>query len=349
MWPCWSDTLAPGDGARLAEGGQRTALRRRTGTPEEPLVSYVTVVRNNARLLPRALESVRRQTYPYVEHIVLDGASTDGTPDVLREHEDSLAYYASEPDNGLYHALNKAIPLARGSIICVLNSDDQLLPEAAQIAVSCLRGKTCALFASSVRFDAIVWRPVPVHPGSYFRCMHICHNGVYATKEAYERSGPYDASYKITADFKWVMTCVDRHIEFVYSDEQTMHFLSGGASSDLKQNALDTMRVVKERFPFLRNDEIQGLYYSFYRNIGSFAPFLDFGPPLNPRAFVKELLLRYGDHADFVTALSWALWEQCAAPSFFWTAPSTLPPAGLRAGVKALLRKAAPFRPSKKG
>lgn len=345
MWPSWCNTLPPSAGQRLAEGGQRLAGRYASGTAEKPLVSYITVVRNNARLLPRALESVRQQTYKVVEHIVLDGASTDGTVDILRQHGDSLAYYASESDNGLYHALNKAIPLARGAIICVLNSDDWLEPDAAQIAVEALAGKGCALLASRVQFDSIVWDPIPVHPGCYFSCVHICHNGVYATKGAYECSGPYDASYAITADFKWVMTCVDKNIEFAYSSQKTMNFLSGGASSNLKQNALDTMRVVQERFPFLQKEEIQGLYCCFYRNIGSFAPFLNLVAPTDPRAFVNTLLQKYRTHADFITALAWALWEKHIPAAFPKPAP---PPAGLRESIKTLLRGTALFEPCKR-
>lgn len=349
MWPLWCDTLPPATGPRFAEGGQRLSRRYKTGTVDAPLVSYVTIVKNNARLLPHAIDSVRQQTYQNVEHIVLDGASTDGTVDILRQSGGAVAYYVSEPDFGLYHALNKAIPLARGSIICVLNSDDYLEPDAAKIAVDNLSGKTCALFASGVQFDSVLWNPIPVHPGSYFSCMHICHNGIYATKEAYERSGPYDVSYKITADFKWVMTCVDKSIEFVYSNSKTMNFLSGGASSDLRQNALDTMRVIQERFPFLRKEDIQGLYYCFYRNIGSFAPFLDFAPPDNPHIFLERLLRIYGNQSDFITALCWALWEKNAGGASFPVAPPSAPlPTGLREGIKTILRGTPLYRPCKR-
>ena len=350
MWPSWSDTLPSSGGQRLEEGGQRLVGQYKIGTADEPLVSYITVVKNNAALLPRALESVRMQTYQMVEHIVLDGASTDDSVDVLRRNDSTLAYYASEPDNGIYHALNKAIPLARGSVICVLNSDDWLEPEAAQIAVNCLTGKTCALLATSVQFGSVLlWSPIPVHPGTYFSCMHICHNGVYATNEAYERSGPYDASYKVTADFKWVMTCVDKNIEFVYSDIKTMNFSCGGISGNVRQNALDTMRVIQERFPFLRVNEIQGLYYSFYRNIGSFAPFLDFGPPEDLRTFIKKLLLQYADRTEFITALSWALWEKYVDMAQLQDVrPSARLSSGLREGIKTMLRGTALFEPCKR-
>ena len=93
------------------------------------------MVRNNTTTLARTIESVQQQTYGNVEHIVLDGASTDGTLDLIRQYADRLDYFVSEPDAGLYDAINKAVPLARGQLICILNSDDWLEPHAAEIAV----------------------------------------------------------------------------------------------------------------------------------------------------------------------------------------------------------------------
>src|SRR5262249_20286541 len=120
----------------LIEGGRRMTGRVKSSTSTWPLVTYVTVVRNNVKTLQRAIDSVQRQTYPAVEHVVLDGGSTDGTLDVIRKYGDRLDYFASQPDEGVYEALNKAIPLARGDLICVLNSDDWLEPGAAQTAVT---------------------------------------------------------------------------------------------------------------------------------------------------------------------------------------------------------------------
>src|SRR5262249_38494164 len=153
-------------------------------------------------------ESVQQQTYDAVEHVVLDGSSTDGTLDVIRRYADRLDYFASAEDEGIYNALNTAIPLAHGDLICVLNSDDSLEPDAAATAVSLLndlQAPTIVLTSARARHGrpgngepplAIEWHPALVHPGSYFTCADDCHNGIYATRSAYERSGPYDTSYQ---------------------------------------------------------------------------------------------------------------------------------------------------------
>src|SRR5690242_19457333 len=101
-----------------------------------PLVSIVTPSLNQARWLREAIESVRAQDYPHVEHVVVDGGSTDGTLEILREY-DHLRW-VSEPDRGQSHALNKGFQLATGEIFGWLNADDAYPPIAVSEAVAAL-------------------------------------------------------------------------------------------------------------------------------------------------------------------------------------------------------------------
>ena len=91
-------------------GGRRLrGSRRPVATPDRPLVSIITVVRNGAISLPRTIESVRAQTYTPIEYIVIDGGSTDGTLDFIRSNEDVTSYWVGEPDSGIYAAFNKGL------------------------------------------------------------------------------------------------------------------------------------------------------------------------------------------------------------------------------------------------
>ena len=90
----------------------------------EPKVSIITAVYNNAEFVRVALESAKNQDYPNIEHIIIDGGSTDRTLDILHEHKDQIATLVSEPDNGIYDALNKGIERATGKYIAFLHSDD---------------------------------------------------------------------------------------------------------------------------------------------------------------------------------------------------------------------------------
>ena len=87
-------------------------------------VSIITVCSNSAATIRDAIDSVLGQTYADIEYIVVDGASTDGTVDILREYEEEIARIISEPDGGIYDALNKGISFATGDIVGILNSDD---------------------------------------------------------------------------------------------------------------------------------------------------------------------------------------------------------------------------------
>ncbi|WP_237173388.1 glycosyltransferase [Paracandidimonas lactea] len=310
LWPNWTDRLPPSPSPERLEGGLRCVGQFKFDTPEKPLISYVTVVRNNASTLERTITSVQSQTYTNIEHIVLDGASSDGTIEVIERYRDKLDYYVSEPDNGLYDALNKAIPLARGRLICVLNSDDWLEPDAAEIVVSHMRnemGSALLLSGARVLDGSIVheWMPAFVHPGSYFMCANDCHNAIYATRKAYEESGPYDAGYKIAADFKWIMGCLVKGVNFIYTTESTVNYSLGGTSSDQRKHGLECMRVVHDRFPFLSLTEIKGLFYCFFVFRNSVA-LIEETRPMNCAAFIRQLFVRHVNQPDFLAALSWA-------------------------------------------
>ncbi len=311
-WPGWTERLVPRS-AGFVEGGRRLAGGGTRSVPDTPLVTYVTVVRNNAQAVGRAIESVQEQTYPAVEHVVLDGASSDATLEVIRRHAGDLDYFASEPDAGLYDALNKAIPLAHGDLICVLNSDDWLEPDAAERAVAAL-GETSAsalvLSAASVRFDepgfpvALRWQPAIVHPGSWLTCADDCHNAVYATRSAYERSGCYDASYQIAADFKWLMRCFDAKVDFVYTNDITVNYVLGGASSNAEAHGHECVRALRERFPSLSPAEAGGLYHCLF----AFPTFPSVpGRPSDRFAFLRSGLARHADDAELMTAIAWAV------------------------------------------
>lgn len=322
VWPRWSDSLNPQSGSRPSvEGGRRLGDERRTGTDDQPLVTYVTVVRNNAATLHRAIESVQNQTYPNVEHVILDGASTDGTVDVIFSYADEIDYFASDPDAGLYDALNKAIPLARGDLICVLNSDDWVEPGAADTAVNRLRSTrvpSILLTAACVRQNGSAgdeprffstWYPALVHPGCYFTCADDCHNAIYATRSAYEHSGPYDASYEIAGDFNWIMSCLEAGVEFIYTNELTINYVMGGLSSDPRKHGEECLRTMQRRFPSLTREEAGGLHHSFF-----FIPTHPTVPgrPTDRAEFVQQLFLKHSEEDELLQAVAWALVHRSA-------------------------------------
>ncbi len=351
-WPGWRERLARPRTGRRAEGGRRISRDRRTIAARRPRFSYITVVRNNATLLPRCIRSVQAQTLGDVEHILVDGASTDGTLEVIKQHAASIDYFVSEPDSGLYQALNKAVPLARGAYICVLNSDDWLEPAAAEIAWYHLRGRQDpVLLASSAHVHGVngenaTWSPALVHPGSYLLCANDCHNAIYASRAAYQSAGLYDASLRIAADFKWIMRCLDVGVSFVYTCERTVNYSMGGASADVAQHSREYLRIVRERFPFLSASEAQDLYWCFFSFVDTSGPHMDFVAPARRLASIQEILARHAGQAELVQALAWASAARLTHPAdaapapadSFAPAPAFAVEAGPVASVRALLR-----------
>ena len=91
-----------------------------------PLVTIITIVHNNVKTIRTAIQSVAHQSYENIEHIVIDNCSNDGTLEAIYQQENDISLIISEPDDGIYHALNKGIKLANGEIVGFLNSDDVL-------------------------------------------------------------------------------------------------------------------------------------------------------------------------------------------------------------------------------
>jgi glycosyltransferase involved in cell wall biosynthesis len=266
LWPDWQPTL-PASSKPRQEGGRRI---NRNLTPV-PLISYLTVTRNAGSTVERTIRSVMRQRSPLIEHIVIDGQSTDDTLAIIKRYENELDYYASEPDGGLYEAINKGIQVCRGAYICVLNADDWLTSRAVQTVTSRLskfaeRSTIHSFSAWKVASSGKnkLWTPRPVSIGDYLRCADLCHNALYVPRSVYELAGPYDVSLRIAADFKWIMTALDSGATYRTHRRPTVFYSLGGISANARGHANDCVRILSERFPFLLSPQAEALFRRFH-------------------------------------------------------------------------------------
>lgn len=262
-WPQWRERAASPD----VEGGCRLGA---PSAASKPLISYVTVTKNAEQTLDQTIRSVIKQKTNQVEHIIIDGRSTDGTLEIIKKYEREIEYYISEKDGGLYEAINKGIELSRGGHICILNAGDWLTSHAVQTAIKAIQSTqdnhTIQAFGAWKVGGPKnkLWPPRPVSKGDYLRCADLCHNSLYVPRHAYETTGPYDTTYQIAADFKWIMAAFEQDFKYATHRRPTVFYKLGGISANGAAHAKEAIRVMQERFKNLTLQQASSLYTRFH-------------------------------------------------------------------------------------
>jgi glycosyltransferase involved in cell wall biosynthesis len=202
--------------------------------PRGPLVSVITAVFNGAATIGECLESVLSQDYPHIEHIVMDGGSIDGTIDVLREYQNRIALWVSEPDHGVYDAWNKGLRKAKGEWIAFLGADDTFLSGAISEYMRLARQNPSANFLTS--------RARLEHPSGYSpefgglwswpraaRSMPSVHVGAMHRKSVFAQHGQFDSSYRIAGDYEFLLRA-RQDLHAVFTPAVTVLMRAGGLS-----------------------------------------------------------------------------------------------------------------------
>ena len=235
---------------------QEGGLRKSDGfskksQPGEPRVTVVTVVRNGVGTIEQTIRSVLGQTYRNIEYIVIDGASTDGTVDIIRKYEKKIAYWISEPDRGISDAFNKGIAVSTGQIIGLVNSDDWMSLDQVERGVH-------ALLSSSADFvfgDLLIhdFHGVPKHVlhGDPFYAKRIAskmpelnHPTVLVKRHAYERIGFFDANLHYAMDYEWLLRLHKSGGIGLYVEAITGHMRESGISHRMFIRSLREVRRI---------------------------------------------------------------------------------------------------------
>ena len=208
-------------------------------------ISIITVCFNSAEYIEQAMLSVFNQDYDNFEYIIIDGGSTDGTQDIIRKYENRLAYWVSEPDKGLYDAMNKGIAKATGDIVGMINSDDYYLPGAFEKVVAAFEDKNLDeyIFWGDMQHGderILGWREWNVKRGAF-----APHPSMFCPKKIYDRIGTYSLDYKILADYDFMYRAVHVYgIKPIYIPETIAFFRPGGlASQNIFRSYTEEMKV----------------------------------------------------------------------------------------------------------
>ncbi len=219
--------------------------------PCRSLVTIVTVVLNRAATLGRAIESVLRQTYAPIEHIVVDGGSRDGTVEVIRRHADRLACWISEPDRGISDAFNKGLAMARGESVGLLNADDWLEPDQIERAVAALAATGADfVFGDLIYHDAKGGARFRIRGDrAYARRIgsgmpDVNHPTMLVRRQVFERIGGFDPGLRFAMDYDWLLRAHRAGFRGAFAPEVVGHMTLAGASDRDYVRALGEVRAI---------------------------------------------------------------------------------------------------------
>ncbi|HNR20469.1 MAG TPA: glycosyltransferase family 2 protein [Bacteroidia bacterium] len=225
-----------------------------------PLFSIITINRNNARGLLKTIGSVVEQSCTDFEYIVIDGASTDNSPDIIKGAENKIKYWVSEMDNGIYDAMNKGISKAKGKYLLFLNSGDCLVNNnvlkkvaGSNPAAQLISGNILFKEANgNIRQDTT---PQKLTKFYLLRSM-LYHPVTFVDAELFKSLGYYDAQYKIVADYEFFLRCLSaRSISYTHLNFDITFFDNSGVSAVPETRKLliaERLNVQKKYFnPFI--------------------------------------------------------------------------------------------------
>lgn len=228
-------------------------------------VSIITVTYNSAKYLQHCIDSVQSQKYTNIEHIIIDGKSTDGTCDIILRNEESLAAWISETDRGMYDAINKGIRLAKGDVIGILNSDDMLendlvisdiVASFKENEVSVVYGDLKYISPDNTGKVLRVWKGKPYNRSLFMKGWMPAHPTFYIKRNLITEFGGYENHYHTAADYEFMARYLFHHnVSAHYLPKYLVKMRNGGQSNRtifnrLRANRRDYLAMKKNKIPF---------------------------------------------------------------------------------------------------
>lgn len=224
-------------------------------------ISIITITYNSAKTLQRALKSVEGQTYADIEHVLVDGASTDGTRELIEAYakKHKNVRWVSEPDEGIYNALNKGIAMATGDVIGFLHSDDVLFaPDSIEHIAAAFEKEQADVVYGDLQYcsgNRVVrhWQSNAFNPHSLKYGWMPPHPTVYVRHKVYQEVGPYDEWFRISADYDMILRIFGASYKTHYIPEVIVSMEVGGASN---KNTKARLSKTQEDYIVLKKNHV---------------------------------------------------------------------------------------------
>jgi glycosyltransferase involved in cell wall biosynthesis len=234
-------------------------------------ISIITVSLNCADTISDAINSVLAQSYPIIEYIIIDGASSDGTKEIIESYGNRILKVVSEPDRGLYDAINKGIRLSTGDVIGIVHSDDFLHDNRVieKIAEAFLESDIQAVigdiqFVDPVKTTRVVryYSSKKFTPRKFKFGFMPAHPGFYARRELFEKYGYYKTDYKIAADFELLLRFIlKQKIKYTYLEMPIVSMRTGGLSN---KSFMSYITLNREILKACRENGVKTNYFFIY-------------------------------------------------------------------------------------
>lgn len=211
-------------------------------------VSIITATYNSSKTIADCITSVNDQTFYNIEHIIVDGASKDKTISLIHSLPSRVAKVISEPDKGIYDAMNKGIKIATGDVIGILNSDDfyeneHVINEIVDIfnnnEVDCVHAELYYVNKDNTSQIVRHWKTNDYYAGAFKKGWHPAHPTFFVRKEIYNKYGLFNLEFKLAADFELMLRFIEHYkVQSVYFNKPIVRMRLGGATSKSMKNII---------------------------------------------------------------------------------------------------------------
>jgi len=244
-------------------------------------ISVVTAVYNARDTIADAIDSVLSQTHPDIELIIIDGGSTDGTIEIVNDYKDSLSVFISEPDGGIYDALNKGIKHATGDVVGFLHADDLFADDCVLVkvarafsdsSVDAINGDLVYVIKSEPDKIIRYWKAGDFSPHKLKRGWMPPHPTLYVRRSVYERLGAFDTSFHIAADYDCMLRFLGPgKINCHYIPEVLVRMRLGGKSN---KSLANIVQKSYEDYKALKRNKIGGVGALLWKNLSKLPQFI---------------------------------------------------------------------------
>lgn len=224
---------------------------------QQPKISVITVVYNGESLIERTIQSVLQQTYPHIEYLIIDGASTDGTLEKIRLYKSKIDYFISEPDSGIYDAMNKGLKAATGEYVWFMNAGDTIYNKDTLTTIFKNTADADIYYGDTEEVDVngkkIRMRRMKYPENLTFKSfkmgMVVCHQSIIIKSE---KTSLYNLKYQISSDIDWVINALKKSHKIVNTKQTLCKYLIGGkARKNFIRSNAERFFILVKHYGFL--------------------------------------------------------------------------------------------------